>query len=173
MRHPRRVRLDFVAPVHSAPVAGVLLAIAGLAAAVTVGIAFNAELSERARLDGELARVARPQKRAPSEAANKSAEEAAAIERELAVPWSALLAELEAASRDSASKVSVLGVEPDPAKHTVRITAETRNLAAALDYLERLQQSKLLRYPMLESHERRKDDPEHPIRVKLAAEWRT
>jgi hypothetical protein len=26
---------------------------------------------------------------------------------------------------------------------------------------------------MLESHERRKDDPEHPLRIKLSAEWRT
>jgi hypothetical protein len=31
----------------------------------------------------------------------------------------------------------------------------------------------VLRHPMLESHERRKDDPEHPLRIKLSAEWRT
>jgi len=31
----------------------------------------------------------------------------------------------------------------------------------------------VLRYPMLESHELRKDDPEHPLRIKLSAEWRT
>jgi hypothetical protein len=42
-----------------------------------------------------------------------------------------------------------------------------------LAYLKRLQESAVLRYPMLESHERRKDDPEHPLRIKLSAEWRT
>jgi hypothetical protein len=43
----------------------------------------------------------------------------------------------------------------------------------ALAYVRRLQRSAVLRHPMLESHERRKDDPEHPLRVKLSAEWRT
>ena len=48
-----------------------------------------------------------------------------------------------------------------------------RNLNDALAYLERLQKSAVLRHPMLESHERRKDDPERPLRIKLSAEWRT
>jgi hypothetical protein len=89
------------------------------------------------------------------------------------VPWSSLLAELEAASQDVESTVSLLEVEPDPAKHVVRITAEARTLPDALAYLERLQKSTMLRYPMLESHELRKDDPQRPVRVKLSAEWRT
>ena len=55
----------------------------------------------------------------------------------------------------------------------MRITAEVRTLNDALAYLERLQKSAVLRHPMLESHERRKDDPEHPLRIKLSAEWRT
>ena len=95
------------------------------------------------------------------------------MQRELAVPWTLLLSELEAASRDEASKVALLQVEPDAAKHLVRITAEARTLPDALAYLSRLQKSSVLRYPMLESHERKKDDPEHPVRVKLAAEWRS
>ncbi|MBS0394465.1 MAG: hypothetical protein JSR54_07535 [Proteobacteria bacterium] len=172
MSRPRPVRLDFVGATHAAPAAGVALLAAGLAALAAVAVAFSAQLDARAGLEAELARVARPH-REPTQAAMKSAEEAATIERELAVPWSALLAELESASHDSAAGVALLGVEPDTGKHSVRITAEARNLAAALDYVERLQQSKVLRYPMLESHERRKDDPEHPVRVRLSAEWRT
>ncbi|HZO21932.1 MAG TPA: hypothetical protein VFB37_05455, partial [Steroidobacteraceae bacterium] len=89
------------------------------------------------------------------------------------VPWSSLLTELESASEDVASTVSLLEVEPDPIKHVVRITAEARTLSDALAYLERLQKSSMLRYPMLDSHELRKDDPQHPIRVKLSAEWHT
>jgi hypothetical protein len=95
------------------------------------------------------------------------------MSQELAIPWTKLLTELEAASNDMASQVSLLHVEPDADKHVVRITAEVRSLPDALAYLERLQRSPVLRYPMLESHERRKDDPEHAVRIKIAAEWRS
>jgi hypothetical protein len=172
MSAPRRLRLDFVAPVHEAPATGWALGLLGVAAAIAVGLAFNAQLLERNRLDAELGAVAQP-RRTVSPAAAKLAEEGAAIERELAVPWTALLAELESASHDEGSTIALLQVEPDAAKHIVKITAEARSLPDALGYLERLQQSKMLRYPMLESHERKKDDAEHPFRIKLAAEWRT
>ena len=172
-RSPLPVRLDFAAPVHRAPLAGAALCAAGLAAALAIGVAFQRQLTERARLDAALGAAAPPRRAAPTPQSLKSAAEAAAIERELGVPWTRLLAELEAASHDAASTVSVLQVEPDLAKQRVRITAEVRALNDALAYLRRLQKSAILRHPMLESHERRKDDPEHPLRIQLSAEWRT
>lgn len=172
-RPPRPVRLDAVAQVHQAPLAGGALFVAGLAAALALGLAFDRALDERSRLDAALAGTAPPRHSAPTPESLKSATEAAAVERELGVPWTRLLGELEAASHDSAASVSLLLVEPDPAKQLVRITAEVRTLPDALAYLRRLQKSEVLRYPMLESHERRKDDPEHPLRIKLSAEWRT
>ena len=172
MKQPHRVRLDFVAPVHGTPLLGAVLCSIGLGVAIAVGIAFDLKLGERNRLDAALGALSQPQ-RVPSPAAARAAEDTAAAERELSVPWSQLLTELESASHDSAAKIALLAVEPDPAKHIVKITAEARTLPGALDYLERLQKSTVLRYPMLESHERRKDDPEHPVRVKLSAEWRS
>jgi hypothetical protein len=171
MKTPARVRLDFVAPVHEAPALGTALCIVGVALAIFVGASFASALGERGRLDAALGALA-PAPKAQGPAASRSTEDNAAIERELSVPWSKLLGELEAASRDTQSAVALLEVEPDPAKKQVRITAEAKSLPAALAYLERLQKSRVLRYPMLESHERQKDDPEHPIRIKLAAEWR-
>jgi hypothetical protein len=173
MRHPRPVRLDFVAPVHRAPLAGAALCVAGLAVALALGLAFERELAERARLDAALGATPKPRRSAPTPESLKRAAEAATVQRELGIPWTRLLAELEAASHDSAASVSVLQVEPDPGKQLVRITAEVRTLPDALAYLRRLQKSPVLRHPMLESHERRKDDPEHPLRVKLSAEWHT
>ncbi len=170
---PRPVRLDFVAPAHRAPVAGAALCAVGLAAALAVGVAFDRAQAERSRLDAALGATAQPRRKAPSPESLKRAAEAAIVDRELEVPWTRLLAELEAASHDSAASVSLLRVEPDPGKQLVRITAEVRSLPDALAYLERLQRSPVLRHPMLESHERRKDDPEHPLRIKLSAEWRT
>jgi hypothetical protein len=172
-RLPRPVRLDFVAPVHRAPLAGAVLCAAGLAAALALGLAFHRALAERSKLDTALAATARPRHRAPTPESLKSAAEAAAVERELGIPWTRLLAELEAASHDSEAKVSLLLVEPDPGKQVVRITAEVRAMPDALAFLRRLQKSAVLRNPMLESHERRKDDPEHPFRIKLSAEWHT
>jgi hypothetical protein len=170
---PRPVPLDFVAPVHQAPLAGAALCIVGLAAALALGLAFDRKLAERSRLDAALGATAQPHHSAPTAESQRRAADAATIERELGVPWTLLLAELEAASHDSAAGVSLLQVEPDPAKQRVRITAEVRALKDALAYLERLQKSAVLRHPMLESHERRKDDPEHPLRITLSAEWRT
>jgi hypothetical protein len=173
-RLPPPVRLDFVAPVHRAPLAGAALCVVGLAAALAVGLAFDRKLAERSRLDAALGATPPPQRhRAPTTEALKSAADAAAVERELGIPWTRLLAELEAASQDSAKSVSLLQVEPDPAKQLIRITAEVRALPDALAYLKRLQKVPVLRHPMLESHERRKDDPQHPLRIKLSAEWRT
>jgi len=172
-RLPRPIRLDAVAAVHRAPVVGAALCAAGLAAALAVGLAFERKLAERARLDAALGAVAQPRRRAPDPAALQLAAEAATIDRELGVPWTRLLAELEAASHDSAGTVSLLQVEPDPVKKVVRITAEVRAVPDALAYLRRLQRSAVLRDPTLESHERRKDDPQHPLRIKLSAEWRT
>ncbi len=170
---PRPVRLDLVAPVHKAPLAGAALCVVGLAAVLALGLTFDRRLAERSRLDAALGATVRPRHKPPTPEWLRSAAEAATVERELSVPWTQLLAELEAASDDSAASVSLLLVEPDPGKHLVRITAEVRDLADALAYLERLQKSAVLRYPMLESHERRKDDPEHPLRIKLSAEWRS
>jgi hypothetical protein len=172
-RPPRPVQIDFVAPVRQATLAGAALCAAGLAAAIALGLAFDRAVAERSRLDAALAATARPRHHAPSSESLKSAAESAAVERELGIPWTRLLAELEAAARDSAANVALLRVEPDPGKQLVRITAEVRALPDALAYLKRLQKSAVLRNPMLESHERRKDDPEHPFRVKLSAEWRT
>jgi hypothetical protein len=173
MRRPREVRLDLVARMDRAPLWGALLCGAGLAVALAVGLGFDRLLAERSRLDGALAAVAPPRRSAPTADAQRRAAEAAAVERELEVPWTRLLAELEAASRESAAGVSLLQVEPDPAKRLVRITAEVRALPDALAYLRRLQQSAVLRHPMLESHERRKDDPDHPVRIRISAEWHT
>jgi hypothetical protein len=169
----RPVRLDFVAPVHESPLAGAALCMVGLAATLALGLAFDRKLAERGRLEAALGATPRLRHAAPTPESLKNAAEAALVERELTVPWTRLLAELEAASHDSAAKVSLLHVEPDAAKKLVRITAEVRSLPDALAYLKRLQKSAVLRYPMLESHERRKDDPEHPLLIKLSAEWRT
>ena len=166
------IALDFAGPPRRSHGLGALLCSTGLLVCAALGYAFQANLTERDVLEMRLGSTVRPH-RAPDPNAARNAAAAADIEKQLSVPWSRLLGELEAASQDVASTVSLLEVAPDAAKHVVRITAEARTLPDALAYLERLQKSPVLRYPMLDSHELRKDDPQRPIRVKLTAEWRT
>jgi hypothetical protein len=83
-----------------------------------------------------------------------------------------LLSELEQASKESQGQVALLGVEPDHSKHNVRVSAEARTLALALAYVQRLQSSRSLEYPMLDRHEIRADDAQHPVRFELTGAWR-
>ena len=171
---PRALYMDFACPARRATGAGILLCAAGLAAAVAMAMAFQAALAERAELGAKIEEASAGY-RAPAAtpAAVAAQAELAKVVRELSIPWTPLLAELETVSHDMKSEVSLLEVEPDAEKHIVRITAEVRSLPDALAYLQRLQQSPVLRYPMLESHERKKDDPDHAVRIKVAAEWRS
>jgi hypothetical protein len=172
MSRPHRIRIDFVASVHEARTAGLLLLLAGLAAVLTLGFAFEQARHERDIVEAHLDAVPKVRHVAPI-TDTKLIADLAGVQHELLVPWTPLLNELESANHDMENRVSILSVAPDPAKHMVRVVAEVRDLGDALQYLERLQKSDLLKYPMLDSHERRKDDPEHPIRIKLSAEWRT
>jgi hypothetical protein len=168
-----RVTLDFVPRRRRVTGAGAALALAGLlAAAFAVNdlLGLDAQRNElAAELDARaLASTAHP----PSAAQLRAGQEEAAMQRELDLPWSRLLRELEQAGHDSAGSVGLLAVEPDPEKRQVRVTAEARGLAPVLAYVQRLQETTVLRHPALESHEVRTDDPEHPVRVKIVAEWR-
>ena len=100
---------------------------------------------------------------------SQGAEQAA---QDLATPWTALLAELEQASKDTDDNVALLGVDPDHGKHSVRISAEARSLQHALAFVIRLQASHALDSPMLDRHEVRSDDPQHPVHFELTADWR-
>lgn len=98
--------------------------------------------------------------------------DAGAISSELATPWAHLLEDLESASRDSQGAVAVLAIEPDRQARRVRLVAEARSLPAALTYVQRLQKSKALGMPLLDSHEVRTDVQERPVRVQITAVWR-
>jgi hypothetical protein len=108
----------------------------------------------------------------PDKAATRAAEDAGKAATELATPWSLLLRDLELASRDSKGSVAVLAIEPDREKHRVRVSAEAPSLSTALTYVQRLQQSEALQYPMLETHEVQDKDPQHPVRFQIKADWR-
>lgn len=172
----RAIQLDFAGARRGLSWAGALFLAVGFIAASAVGLEYRALGAHRAGLELRLAAVAQattPQP-SPSEAAMDAriAVSAQQAESDLATPWTMLLSELEQASKDSAGQVALLGVEPDHAKHSVRISAEARTLNLALSYVERLQSSRSLEFPMLDRHEVRADDAQHPVRFELTGSWR-
>ena len=168
------VSLDFVAPRGRTTFTGVALLMFGLAALTSTGFAYHSLNSQRAGLQLRLAaalRQSRPDPRGDARTAREN-DAAAGVTRALGAPWTAMLADLELASRDSAEQVAILAIEPDHEKRRVRISGESRDLTSALTYLNRLQAGNTLQYPMLDSHEVVADDKEHPVRFTLTADWR-
>ena len=168
------VNLDFVRQRARLSLAGGVLLLLGLGAAAAAVFEYRQLESRRAGLELKLDAALRRAHGDP--AADRRvlglSTEAGRVAEELGSPWTRLLAELEAASGDTSSQVAVLSIEPDHAKRLVHLTGESRDLPMAIAYVERLQKSALLRYPMLDSHDLKTDDPQHPVRFALSAEWR-
>jgi hypothetical protein len=171
MRAP--IRLDFVARASGSALLARVLLVLGVAAAVAVALEYRALSLHRAGLEVRVAAQNRASRRDPVADALLLRDGAAAEQtaRELVTPWTELLADLESASKDTSGEVALLGVEPDHTKHRVHVTGESKNLALAIAYVQRLQSVHTLRYPMLDSHELRADDPQHPVRFELTGEW--
>jgi hypothetical protein len=169
------IEMDFVGSSRRVRWPGLLLL---LLSAVSVGMViyeYHLAAQRRAGLEYRIAALMRARKPEAPEDAALNAKVAVSAERaaqDLATPWTLLLAELEQASKDSQGQVALLGVEPDHAKHSVRVTAEARTLELALNYVQRLQSSRSLEYPMLDRHEIRADDPQRPVRFELTGQWK-
>ena len=168
------VTVDFASRRSSVTLAGALLLLLGASAAAASYAEYHFMQARRAGLELKLEAATRRNHREPAVDARAAgfAEAAGRMAEQLGTPWTKLLAELEGASRDSSGQIAVLSIEPDPIKHSVHITGESKDLPLVLAYVQRLQASTLLRYPMLDSHEVKTDDAQHPVRFAMTAEWR-
>jgi hypothetical protein len=168
-----RLQLDFVQRRSRGGAVGFAVAAAGvlcLAAVLVQRHELGTRLAGLELRDAALAERAN-RARSPQQITGLDPQNAEKTVRELGTPWSQLLAQLETASSDTQSDVAVLAVEPDHAKHRVKVTAEARDLDRALLYVQRLRKSPNLRYPMLDSHELRTEDKDHPVRFQVSADW--
>lgn len=172
MRRPP-ILLDFATTRPRLNRFGAALLIAGAAGVMWVAVDYRSVAAQSAGLEAQLGAI-RPGSRAAvgNKAVARAAEEAGAAVAELATPWSLLLQELESAGADSKGSIAVLAVEPDREKRQVQVLAEARTLPIALAYVERLQKSRALRYPMLVNHEVQAKDAERPVRFQIRADWR-
>ena len=167
------LELDFAGSRARGGLVGITLAVVGAVGLALVMLQLHTLSGQRAGLELRTAALERAQHRGSSldSVAGLGAQNAEKTVRELATPWSQLLAELEHASSDKSGDVALLSIEPDHLKHRVRVTAEARTLDLALAYVQRLRKTQVLHYPMLDSHEIKADDKDHPVRFQLSADW--
>ena len=165
--------LDFQARPRNGGSIGAAVLVLGAIMAGLAAVTFRDYSMKREGLELKLAALESARNFKLGSVAALPAEESMPVVNVLGAPWAVLLQELEAASHDEAGDIAVLGVEPDREKGRIRIVAEARDLHTALAYVERLQKSRALRYPILDSHEIRTEDHDQPVRFQLSAEWKT
>jgi hypothetical protein len=178
----KRVRIDFARPslrrtLFHTPRAAWSVACVALGLCGAVGMAgwrheravaaYEAELARlRARASAppvvQVALRPPPVPQAQAEAVNATIEQ-------LNLPWRALHDAVQAATPPT---VALLALEPDAKKHTLRITAETKGSDDMVDYVRSLQEQPGFAGVTLVRHEINDQDPNHPIRFQVDAQWR-
>jgi hypothetical protein len=121
----------------------------------------------------KLATLSKPARNKPAPVADTPESKSEAklandIAEQLNLPWSELFGAIEKAQ---VTDVALLSVEPDATKHSVRISAEARNFPAMLAYLKSLDSAGKLSNIYLQNHQVQAQDPSHPVRFGLVANW--
>jgi hypothetical protein len=168
-----RLQLDFAGSRSRGGPVGIVVAVVGALCLIAVLVQQHSLQGQRQGLElrREALLGAAHRSQNVESVAGLSAQTAEKTVRELGTPWSQLLVELENASGDTAGNIAVLAIEPDHAKHRVRVTAEARTLELAIAYVQRLRKTEVLHFPMLDNHELRVDDKDHPVRFQISADW--
>ncbi len=169
-----RLDLDFSPARRNRP-AGWVLLVAGLASALLAAFQFQSAQAARMAIASELnaanSRLTNPRgepSRAGPPVDPRVSKAANQIARELQMPWAEMLAALEAVPTP---EVALLGVEPSALRHVVRITAEAKNSAAMLDYLQALQGGRQFSDVWLSSHQVQTMTPGTPVRFVVQLKW--
>jgi len=168
-----RLELDFAPAQRNAPIGWLLLA-AGLVVAAIAGVQFRSAHAERMMHVSDLSVISQKLLPYVSEGGNtaadpRAAKAAAAVARDLRVPWAEMLAALEGVQ---ARDVALLGVEPSPTRHNIRITAEAKSLDAMLNYVDALR-SDAFPEVSLASHQVETQTPGNPVRFMVQARWKS
>ena len=167
------LRLDFAPRTRRSPLLGWILLALGLTSAALAALQFHSANAARAQQADQLqqlqARVAQGTGSRSTPSDSREAKAAAAVIRDLRVPWAQLLDVFEGAANQN---VALLVIEPAPAQHQVRLTAEAKNVQAMFDYLEALKREPLTEIVLL-SHQINEKAPGSPLRFQAQAKWKT
>ena len=172
------IRLDYQRRMLALPRPGTVLLLLALVASIASG-GYYAVLSRQAdewsmqadQLLRASSRTASRAQGADRAAGDLQAEvtRAKAAVREINLSWERLFKAVESVG---GADVTLLALEPNPDKGTVRIGGEARNMAALLDYMRRLQERDVFGAIHLQNHQVQQQEMLKPVRFVLVADWR-
>lgn len=161
-------RLDF--DFHTRPARPGALALAlALAGVVALGAAWNALQAVRATGAGLALQIAALEQVHPQAApAAAPADDAqAGVAAQLAYSWQPAFDALAAAH---SKKIALVSLDAMQAKSQLKLVAEARELADAVDFIEALQQQPGVKRASLVQHEVQAVPNEHPVRFSVVVE---
>jgi hypothetical protein len=164
-----QLELDFVVPPRRPVWLGLLLLVVALGVATDLALRLRDARDELSHMEATrslLNAVRPPARRMPVGQLDEEAKAAAAIVRQLTLPWATLIEVLENAT---VKDVAVLQVQPEAQQRLLRITAEARNHGAMLQFLRNLAATSALNNVHLLNHQVQFDDPEKPLQFSLQA----
>ena len=155
---------------------GVLLCLAGVAAAAAVWLDYRDARAAFDRAELRQTRMQRVQRTdvmasrrvLPSSAAGADAPVAQRAMTQLNLPWSRLLEEIETHADRS---IALLGIEGQGLARSVRITGEARTMADVVAYIQQLRQSPLINAATLSGHEEKINGAVRLVRFTLDVAW--
>ena len=170
------LELDFRGGPASAGWPGAVVLAAAVAAGLLLWNDYRQIAAETAAVESNLraAGTAMRRKAAPVrpaadlQKAHLEVKRASEVLAQLKLPWNELFVSVESAKLPD---VALLGVESDTEKRHVKISAEAKDLQGMLDYLRFLQTQPTLGQIYLQSHQYQQQDPQHPVRFVLGADW--
>lgn len=168
-------RLDFdfhARPAHPGKLSiGLLLA--GVMASIWVGMNWQAARSANAGLATHIAAKQQAKPIAMSRA-KPGAEDAAHLTQtqvaaQLSYSWQPAF---DALSATRSNKIALVSLDASQAKSQLKLVAEARQLADAVDYIDSLEQQPGVTRAELLQHEVQADDAQKPVRFHLVVEFR-
>ena len=155
----------------AAGIAGFALCAAGIWFATEMGQQRAVRAQQIERLRASQAALSKRPARVPEVAIPEAQASAvnAAIGR-LNVPWRDLE---DAIGSATPANIALLALDPDPKKQLLKITAEARNSDDMVGYVQVLQQQEFFASAALVRHEIGEQDPNHPVRFQVEAQWRS
>lgn len=166
------LHLDYQRAAGGLPWAGAVLLVVALGLLAWIGSDYLGISRQAARLESRVVQMVQThprlqkEKLTAAEARDREQEVRRANEvlRRLSLPWDRLFQAVESAS---GKEVALLSIDPDLEKGVVKISGEAKNLAAALEYIQKLEKQEMFGTVYLQSHQLQRQDPEKPVRFTL------
>lgn len=161
-----RLEFDFHARSARPGKPSIALALVG---AVALGWVWNAQLAARATDAGLALQIAALEQDKPRPATQPTALDStqARIAAQLAYSWQPTFDALAAAR---SKKIALLSLDAVQAKSQLRLVAEARRLADAVDFIDALRQQPRVKRAVLIQHEVLFDDEQQPVRFSILVE---